>query len=180
MASIYSSKNPPPHFYVYAYLRKDSTPYYIGKGTYKRAWNHFKNEVPKPPDTSRIKILEANLSELGAFALERRYISWYGRKDNNTGILRNKTDGGEGPVGRRFIMTDSHKKNLSKAKAGKVPSCTYTRRTYADSNNPKAKKCKSPEGIIYSCAKDAAIILELGIKRVQYYCRNNIYGWSYI
>ena len=40
--------------------------------------------------------MESNLSELGALALERRYIKWYGRIDLNTGTLRNKTSGGDG------------------------------------------------------------------------------------
>lgn len=94
---IYSKDNPPNRFYVYAYLRKSNgLPYYIGKGSNTRAWDRHYN-VKTPKDLSKIIILEQNLSEVGAFALERRMISWYGRKDLNNGVLLNKTAGGEGP-----------------------------------------------------------------------------------
>ena len=99
--TIYSKTNPPLGFYVYAYLRVDGTPYYIGKGSRTRAWSKGKNEVTKPPvDPTRIIILLSSLTESEAFLVEHTEISKFGRKDLGTGILRNRTDGGQGPTGR--------------------------------------------------------------------------------
>lgn len=88
-------------FYVYAYLRVDNTPYYIGKGCGPRAYlNHKHIHVPK--EKYKIIFLECNLSNVGACAIERRMIRWYGRKGiDENGILHNSTlggDGGSGPM----------------------------------------------------------------------------------
>ena len=111
-------------FYVYAYIRQRNspignagTPYYIGKGKDDRAWKtHGKTPVPK--DISRIIIIGQNLTEEEAFTLEVKMIASYGRVDNNTGILRNMTDGGDGSSGA--IRTDATKLQMSEARKGRI------------------------------------------------------------
>ena len=95
-------------FYTYAYLRledsetaKAGTPYYIGKGRLGRAYKSKRNGVKPPKDISRILILKKNLSEEEAFKHEIYMINVLGRKDLGSGILHNRTNGGEGLTGHR-------------------------------------------------------------------------------
>ena len=89
----------PNRFYTYAYLREDGTPYYIGKGKDGRIYQKNNKEVGKPKDKSRIIFLKQNLTEEESFKHEIYMISVFGRKDLGTGILHNKTNGGEGCSG---------------------------------------------------------------------------------
>lgn len=98
-------------YYVYAFLRKDGSPYYVGKGKGNRMYNDRGRPVKKPKNNENIILLENEIDEITAFEKEKYYISLYGRKDNGTGILRNKTDGGEGASG--VIHSDEYKKNMS-------------------------------------------------------------------
>ena len=107
-------------YYVYAYLRQiDNTPCYIGKGKGNRAWKG-KHNVSIPKDKSKIILIEQCLTNIGACAIERRLIKWYGRKDLGTGILYNRTDGGEGAAGR--ILSKNQKKTISQFHLGKAKS----------------------------------------------------------
>jgi len=90
-------------FYVYTYLREDGSPYYVGKGSGDRAYKKWNKKDIKPPkDQTRIIIVEDNLDEQSAFDLEIKLIAQYGRKDLGTGILHNKTNGGEGSSGHKI------------------------------------------------------------------------------
>jgi hypothetical protein len=120
---IFTKNNPPTGFYVYLYLREDGTPYYCGKGKGIRAWEQhrdIKNNrgIWTPVDWSRIIIVSWDLLEMGSFILERKIIKWYGRKDLGTGILRNKTDGGEGVTGLIHSIEQKAKSKATKIKNG--------------------------------------------------------------
>jgi len=83
-------------YYTYAYLREDRTPYYIGKGKGNRAYRRRKTDIKPPKDKSKVIYLKQNLTEEEAFNHEIYMIAVFGRKDLGTGILHNRTYGGEG------------------------------------------------------------------------------------
>jgi hypothetical protein len=106
----------PNRFYTYAYLREDRTPYYIGKGKDDRVYKKFKGQIKPPKDKSRIIFLKQNLTEEQAFKHEIYMIAVFGRKDLGTGILHNRTDGGEGPSGA--VRSEEWKRNQSERQKG--------------------------------------------------------------
>ncbi len=103
-------------YYTYAYLREDGTPYYIGKGKGDRAYRKVGKPCATPKDKSKIIQLKTNLTEEEAFNHERYMIFIIGRKDLGTGILLNKSDGGEGRSG--YIPTEELKRNQSEKMKG--------------------------------------------------------------
>ena len=126
-------------FYTYAYLREDRTPYYIGKGTGNRAYR--KNRRIKPPkDKSRIIFLKKNLLEEEAFRHEIYMIAVFGRKDLGTGILHNRTNGGEGPSG--MVHSEETRKKISEATRKGNVSMTPEQRS---ERSRKAQASRTPE-----------------------------------
>jgi hypothetical protein len=129
----------PNRFYTYAYLREDRTPYYIGKGQGGRVYKKGKGEVNPPKDKSRIILLKQNLTEEKAFKHEKYMIAVFGRKDLGTGILYNRTNGGEGSSG--VIHTPETRVKMSVAKKGK----TFSPEHRANQSAAQKGKTHSPE-----------------------------------
>tara|TARA_R110000868_G_scaffold407208_1_gene688430 strand:+ start:174 stop:956 length:783 start_codon:yes stop_codon:yes gene_type:complete len=108
-------------YYTYAYLREDRTPYYIGKGSGNRAYRRTKKCIKPPKDKSRIIFLKQNLTEEEAFKHEKYMIAVFGRKDLGTGILHNRTDGGNNPPswkGKKH--SEETKKKLSIVQSSRI------------------------------------------------------------
>ena len=136
----------PRRFYTYAYLREDRTPYYIGKGKGNRAFIKNRKGIRPPKDQSRIIFLKQNLTEEEAFKYEMYMIAVFGRKDLGTGILRNKTDGGEGNSGA--IRSEETRRKQSEVHKGKKHSEEHRRKnseTKRGENHPFYGKKHSEE-----------------------------------
>jgi len=149
-------------YYTYAYLREDKTPYYIGKGRGKRAYD--KRRTIKPPkDKSRIIFLKKNLTEAEAFKHEVYMISVLGRKDLGTGILRNRTNGGEGPSGA--VRSAETKKKISETKTGRNSGEKHSQfgRTGALCFNSKAILAIKPDGTEFHFGSGREAARELGV-----------------
>jgi hypothetical protein len=104
--------------YVYRHRRLDNNQvFYVGISkiiNYKRAYSknnrniYWKRIVDKT--NYNVEILAENLSWKEACELEQLLIQQYGRKDNNTGILCNMTDGGDG-INNKIWTKESRKKS---------------------------------------------------------------------
>lgn len=119
------------NFVVYAFSRsgKDrfgnhGTYYYIGKGRPSRPYYCYGRKTAKCPKDRKnnIHVLYSGLDEKTAFEIEVKLIAKYGRMDlyPEWGILRNRTNGGEGASGRQ-LLEETKEKISNKNKNRKNP-----------------------------------------------------------
>jgi hypothetical protein len=135
-------------YYTYAYLREDGSPYYIGKGKNNRAYNYHGKFV-KVPSKEKILILKNNLTEEAAFKHEIYMIAVFGRKDLGTGILINRTSGGDQPPSSKGLKrSEETRKKLSKASLGKPKKYNVWNKGKCWSSEIKDKISKSKKGKI--------------------------------
>lgn len=113
--------------YIYRHIRLDTNqPFYIGIGSdksFKRAneksrRNKIWNDIVSKSDYE-VEILFDDITWEKACEKEIEFISLYGKKNNNTGILANMTDGGEGTLGRCYRPTEETRLKQSLAKRGR-------------------------------------------------------------
>jgi hypothetical protein len=100
-------------FYTYLWLREDGTPYYVGKGVGVRGFISGRHGGLRRPKSNARIFVQYWESEKEAFDMEMWYISLFGRRDIQIGILRNLTDGGEGASGVLQSEESRIKKSLS-------------------------------------------------------------------
>ena len=162
-------------YYVYFYLRPDRySPYYVGKGMGKRAYQKHIN-VDLPP-IERIEIIKDNLTEQEALDLEKTLIKFYGVKRLG-GLLENVRR-----TGQSQVHTEEHKRNISKSMKGKTPWNKGVKITdkkvldnYKRGNIGKGKKSKPfiLEGITYSSQKECAKVYGVSDRAIRLWLKEN-------
>lgn len=130
---------------VYRHRRLDTFEvFYVGiSKTEKRAYSkkvrnkYWKNIINKTD--YNVEIISKYLSYEDAKELEMFLITEYGRKDLNTGILSNMTDGGEGVT--NLIVTQETKNKISNSSKGKIK----TKEHIENNRLARIGKKRSPE-----------------------------------
>ena len=107
-------------FYTYMWLRKDGTPYYVGKGSWNRAFvKHIHNGL-KPPTNRECILVQEWESEAEAYEAEKFLITFYGRKKDGTGVLQNFQEGGQGTRKARQKRAGRPRKDITGQKFGRL------------------------------------------------------------
>ena len=148
-------------YFIYRHIRLDKNePFYIGLGKYNYKYNTYncfygraysksdrnnlwKKIVNKNLGKYEVEILLEELSYEEAVEKEIEFIKLYGRIHNETGILSNLTDGGEGITGHSFIHTEEHNKKKSIALMGHpVSEETRRKQSLAKKGKPLSEEHK--------------------------------------
>lgn len=173
-------------FYVYGIKDIDGSYFYIGKGSKNRKRETLllpsnnplkKNKINKiikiTGQKPEVKILCIGFEDY-CFNIEKKLIKFYGRRDLNTGILTNMTDGGEGTSGipreKRFWLGKKRSpeciNKMRNKLIGRKPVWTGKSREESHSENWRKSNCKN----IYKLTSlEGEVIHDISLRR---FCKN--------
>jgi hypothetical protein len=157
-----------PRFYTYCYFNESNIPYYIGKGTGRRAY-HVHDNVSVPPK-DRILILKDNLTEEEAFIHEKYMIFLFGKKSEG-GLLENINDGGKynnPPSWTGKKHSEESKRKISKSVSGKNHPFYGKPLTEEHKNKIKETKKKNPQSF------SSETRLKLSLAKKEYWKRKKL------
>ena len=183
-------------FYVYAYIDPENPgdfkygsytfsyePYYIGKGSGRRMYNHFRDwDLKKSKNKLKVNkitkilragfnildyiiVIEKNLCEEAAFRLEKEMVSLIGIRIKDEGPLTNMTYGGDGCAGPQQI---SNEKKLEVATNNLIFSIDICCNIIADYHSLEVST--SDLALKYGCSDDTIISI---IKNKLFSLKNN-------
>lgn len=164
-------------YYVYQYVRDNQTPYYIGKGSKRRAWETHRRANGsdlRPRDRSKIQIIKNNLTEHQAWELEISLISKYKRIIDG-GILVNSNLGGEGG---RTVTSESRMGKKNPMYGKKNPCSEEKRLTILRTKNlPNYNIYKEAISLMNEGLSADKVCVQLGIGRgVCFRLKNRTHG----
>lgn len=129
-ACLAEIKANPGKFYVYMLSRPCGTPFYVGVGSKWRITHHEYEAIKRRARTHKAAIIRKLIAggERVAYLIvgwfdtwsegaevERLLIAQHGRRDIGTGILVNRTDGGEGVPNLKWEMTEARATGIARA-----------------------------------------------------------------
>ncbi len=157
-----------PRFYTYCYFNENNIPYYIGKGTGRRAYHVHDNVSVSPKD--RIIILKNNLTEEEAFTHEKYMIFLFGKKSEG-GLLENINDGGKynsPPSWTGKKHSEKSKRKISQSVSGKNHPFYGKSLTEEHKNKIKETKKKNPQSF------SSETRLKLSLAKKEYWKRKQL------
>lgn len=189
-------------FYVYGLYRPDGTIFYVGKGKYKRLFDHGKprdikncsnklkiNTIKKIRESGQdfgLNIFKFFDCEKDCFNYESKLIKYFELK-RNKGVLCNLTYGGEGCVG--MVMSEESRKRVSEGHKGLVRTKEH-RKNLSNSLSKKPILCVEKNIIFNNLPEAARWLRENGypkasgqnIHKCVHGLRNEAYGhtWRHV
>jgi len=149
------------NYYTYVYYDADWVAYYVGKGSYKRAFKkHYRVTIPSSSEHIQVFYFDEKWK---AFECEVSLINLFKRKSDG-GSLLNTCLGGEGAPGRK--MSDSHYAKLMGSR------CSPISLTNVNTNEVREFKSCTEASKVLNIPRTSLSSLRLTSRKASKTCHN--------